>query len=87
MRKVILIAICLVLSNCAYYSLAITTPDGLEVSGRAVVMNESDDVSLSVKSDEYTATFGKQGTDSQTTADLVRDVVESITSPVLPGLL
>jgi hypothetical protein len=74
------------LSSCAYYSLQITTPDGLRVSGRAIVMNESEDVSLSVESETYTATFGKQGTDAGTTADLARDVVDIIDGPSFPGL-
>lgn len=84
--RISLILVCALLSSCAYYSIQITTPDGTQVKGRAIVMNESEDVSLSVESETYSATFGKQGTDAGTTADLARDVVDIIDGPDFPGL-
>lgn len=86
MRYLAIILISALLPSCAYYSLQVTTPEGLEVSGRAVVLNESEDVSLTVESENYSATFGKQGTDAGTTADLARDVVDIIDGPNIPGL-
>lgn len=86
MRTVSLILIGALLSGCAFYSLMITTPDGVQIKGRALVMNESDDVSLAVESEAYSATFGKQGTDAGTTAELARDVVDIIDGPDIPGL-
>jgi hypothetical protein len=86
MRQTVLILACALLSSCAIYTLQITTPDGLQVTGRALVMNESEDVSLSVKSDTYVATFGKQGTEAGATAEMARDVVDILNGPGIPGL-
>jgi len=86
MRSVALLLASCLLTSCAYCSLMITTPEGVQVTGRALVMNESEDVSLTVESETYSATFGKQGTDAGTTADLARDVVDIIDGPDIPGL-
>ena len=75
---------CAVLPSCAYYSLQVTTPDGLTVQGRALVMNESDDVSLTVDGGDLSATFGKQKTDAGAVADVVGDIADRA---LLPGLL
>lgn len=85
-RSIILAVACMTMASCASYSIKIQTPDGLMITGRAIVMNESDDVALTVETPTYSASFGKIGTSAKTHADLAADVVDTITGPNIPLL-
>ncbi len=71
MKTIALILIASMLQSCAYYSLDLTLSDGTHVTGKAVILNNSEDVQLAVESDAFTATFGKTGTDGTAQAEAV----------------
>lgn len=76
--RIILLCTLLLLNSCAYYSINIVTPDGTKAKGRAIVLNESDDVILEVNGENFTAKFGKQGTDAGTVSELVSELAETL---------
>lgn len=83
-KNAVLAMIALAMTSCAAYTISIETPDGLTITGRALVMNESDDVALTVETPNYSASFGKQGTSADTNAKLAADVIDSLTGPSIP---
>jgi len=75
MKAIALILTASLLQSCAYYTLDLTLADGTHVTGKAVILNNSEDVQLTVDSEAFTASFGKVGTSGSDQAGIVSDVV------------
>ncbi len=73
--KLALSIILLAMQGCAVYTIDIQMPDGTSATGTAIVVNNSEDVQLTVASEAFTATFGKTGTDGTAQLETVSDVV------------
>jgi hypothetical protein len=50
-------------------------PDGTSATGTAIVVNNSEQVQLTVESEAFTATFGKVGTDGAIQAETISNAV------------
>jgi len=67
--------ICLMMTSCAYYSINIEMADGTIAKGNAFVLNNSEDVQLTVESEAFTASFGKVGTDGTAQAQIITEAI------------
>jgi hypothetical protein len=72
----------LALQGCAVYTIDIQLADGTSATGTAIVVNNSEDVQLTVASEAFTATFGKTGTDGTAQLETVSDVIGGALSPL-----
>jgi hypothetical protein len=64
------------------YTIEIHLADGTSATGTAIVVNNSEDVQLTVESDAFTATFGKVGTDGAIQAETLSNVITGALSPL-----
>jgi hypothetical protein len=74
-KAAILAYFCLHFSGCAVYTIEIHLADGTSATGTAIVVNNSEDVQLTVESEAFTATFGKVGTDGAIQAETISNAV------------
>jgi len=65
----------LLLTSCAVYTIDIKMADGTTANGKAIVVNNSEDVQLTVESEAFTASFGKVGTDGTVQTGIVSEVI------------
>lgn len=63
--KICMLLVVMLLQSCAYYSLQGVAPDGTQFKGRAIVANDSEQVTLEVQGTDYLMRFGKTGTDGE----------------------
>lgn len=73
--KCLFLACLSTLTSCAVYTIDIQLADGTSATGTAIVVNNSEDVQLTVASEAFTATFGKTGTDGTAQLETVSDVI------------
>jgi hypothetical protein len=73
--SLILCYIFLNFTACAVYTIDIHLPDGTSATGTAIVVNNSEQVQLTVESEAFTATFGKVGTNGADQADSISNAV------------
>lgn len=80
--SLILVYLCLNFTACAVYTIDIQLADGTSATGTAIVVNNSEDVQLTVESEAFTATFGKVGTDGAIQAETLSNVITGALSPL-----
>ena len=80
--KCLFLGVLCTLASCAVYTIDIHMPDGTSATGAAIVVNNSEDVQLTVESEAFTATFGKTGTDGTPHLETVSDVISGALSPL-----
>jgi len=78
----LLLSILCTLTSCAVYTIDIHLADGTSATGTAIVVNNSEDVQLTVESEAFTATFGKVGTDGAIQAETLSNVITGALSPL-----
>jgi hypothetical protein len=71
------------LTGCAVYTIEIHLADGTSATGTAIVVNNSEDVRLTVESEAFTATFGKVGTDGAIQAETLSNVITGMSGAIL----
>lgn len=72
--SLILAYILLALTGCAVYTIDIHLADGTSATGTAIVLNNSEQVQLTVESEAFTAAFGKVGTNGAIQAETLSNV-------------
>ncbi len=82
MKILTVLALAFSLTGCAFYRISATTPDGLEVSGVALIANDSERVGLKIEKSDFKASFTKLGTAGEIQADALVDVVDTVTGPL-----
>jgi hypothetical protein len=80
--SIILAYTLLALTGCAVYTIDIHLADGTSATGTAIVVNNSDQVQLTVESEAFTATFGKVGTDGAIQAETLSNVISGALNPL-----
>jgi hypothetical protein len=80
--KCLLLACLSTLASCAVYTIDIHLADGTSATGKAIVVNNSDGVQLTVESEAFTATFGKVGTDGAIQAETLSNVISGALNPL-----